>query len=212
MGGNDPGPWEETTAQIWIWQEGSELHRANVYGRAGLMTGWVDSSVLELCSWSDPRGSSVLPIFAWALCMLKPARVACIVRTFLWDLQYMFGKKWKVCLLISFTSWLMNTNSSGTALSVECFHYVQKKIKCSSLCWLVLSGVGGVRVWRDQRSFVIKHRREMGPEEFPTKDTVQITLLNDWCWQLKIRTSYLHCITWSKGAPLSFCWWGSERD
>lgn len=40
-GNNEPGMWEERAAHLNL-TKCSELHRANVYGRAGLMTGSVD--------------------------------------------------------------------------------------------------------------------------------------------------------------------------
>lgn len=66
-----------------------------MYGRAGLRTGWEDSSVLEHCSWSDPHGSLALTLLAWAVCMLKPARIACVVRTFCDTCNICLGKKMK---------------------------------------------------------------------------------------------------------------------
>lgn len=58
--------------------KGSELHRADVYGRAGLMT-----AGYMLVSWSTAPGLMHVGLqcspFLLGLCVLKPAPVACVV-------------------------------------------------------------------------------------------------------------------------------------
>lgn len=70
---------------------GSELHGANACGgRVSDVLGRPQLPGALLLS--DPCGSLELPLLAWALCKLKPACVACVVRSFC-DTWNMFGRK-----------------------------------------------------------------------------------------------------------------------